>query len=212
MSINCHNLDQGSCYRRQRFYIFIAYRWLALSCTHYTIYEKCAVIQTYKDNSLILCKTNRLSTYMLHIQLLAYNRVPKYQYCKIIRSQQDSNLRSHRESDFESDALTTPPQLRCWKKIGLIKNRLRYHRDTIVLISTIHLKWFLDSLVVRISACHVEGPGSIPGRGEHFLCQWDGSGDSSERVERVCSKKTLAIRGIEPVTFALLARRSNQLS
>ena len=24
---------------------------------------------------------------------------------------------------------------------------------------------FLDSLVVRISACHVEGPGSIPGRG-----------------------------------------------
>ena len=27
---------------------------------------------------------------------------------------------------------------------------------------------FLDSLVVRISACHVEGPGSIPGRGELF--------------------------------------------
>ena len=27
----------------------------------------------------------------------------------------------------------------------------------------------LDSLVVRISACHVEGPGSIPGRGEFFL-------------------------------------------
>ena len=27
----------------------------------------------------------------------------------------------------------------------------------------------LDSLVVRISACHVEGPGSIPGRGEHFF-------------------------------------------
>ena len=26
----------------------------------------------------------------------------------------------------------------------------------------------LDSLVVRISACHVEGPGSIPGRGESF--------------------------------------------
>ena len=28
---------------------------------------------------------------------------------------------------------------------------------------------FLDSLVVRISACHVEGPGSIPGRGGIFL-------------------------------------------
>ena len=68
---------------------------------------------------------------------------------------------------------------------------------------------FLDSLVVRISACHVEGPGSIPGRGEHFLCKWGGS---SECVEHMWSKKTLAIRGIEPVTFALLARRSNQLS
>ena len=30
---------------------------------------------------------------------------------------------------------------------------------------------FLDSLVVRISACHVEGPGSIPGRGENFFPQ-----------------------------------------
>ena len=29
----------------------------------------------------------------------------------------------------------------------------------------------LDSLVVRISACHVEGPGSIPGRGETFSFQ-----------------------------------------
>ncbi len=27
----------------------------------------------------------------------------------------------------------------------------------------------LVSLVVRISACHVEGPGSIPGRGETLL-------------------------------------------
>ena len=32
---------------------------------------------------------------------------------------------------------------------------------------------FLDSLVVRISACHVEGPGSIPGRGESFLLCFD---------------------------------------
>ena len=33
------------------------------------------------------------------------------------------------------------------------------------------LSTILDSLVVRISACHVEGPGSIPGRGDenHFL-------------------------------------------
>lgn len=27
----------------------------------------------------------------------------------------------------------------------------------------------LDSLVVRISACHVEGPGSIPGRGVNLF-------------------------------------------
>ena len=32
-----------------------------------------------------------------------------------------------------------------------------------------HVHQFLDSLVVRISACHVEGPGSIPGRGENFF-------------------------------------------
>ena len=31
------------------------------------------------------------------------------------------------------------------------------------------IQQFLDSLVVRISACHVEGPGSIPGRGETFF-------------------------------------------
>ena len=72
-----------------------------------------------------------------------------------------------------------------------------------------HSTWFLDSLVVRISACHVEGPGSIPGRGEHFLCCL---GSSKQWMDHVGGKKTLAIRGIEPVTFALLARRSNQLS
>ena len=32
-----------------------------------------------------------------------------------------------------------------------------------------HFYQVLDSLVVRISACHVEGPGSIPGRGGNFL-------------------------------------------
>ena len=28
---------------------------------------------------------------------------------------------------------------------------------------------FLDSIVDSISACHVEGPGSIPGRGENLF-------------------------------------------
>ena len=32
-----------------------------------------------------------------------------------------------------------------------------------------HFYQVLDSLVVRISACHVEGPGSIPGRGGKFF-------------------------------------------
>ena len=38
---------------------------------------------------------------------------------------------------------------------------------------------FLVSLVVRISACHVEGPGSIPGRGEIFgpKRMWPGGSD-----------------------------------
>ena len=68
---------------------------------------------------------------------------------------------------------------------------------------------FLDSLVVRISACHVEGPGSIPGRGEDFFHPLTVPRFTNGNVE---GKKILAIRGIEPVTFALLARRSNQLS
>ena len=42
-------------------------------------------------------------------------------------------------------------------------NRLHHNA-----LTSTQLHQFLDSLVVRISACHVEGPGSIPGRGEHF--------------------------------------------
>ena len=39
-------------------------------------------------------------------------------------------------------------------------NRLHHNA-----LTSTQLHQFLDSLVVRISACHVEGPGSIPGRG-----------------------------------------------
>ena len=63
----------------------------------------------------------------------------------------------------------------------------------------------LDSLVVRISACHVEGPGSIPGRGETFSTIFITRKQNDDKI-------LLAPRGIEPMTFALLARRSNQLS
>ena len=66
----------------------------------------------------------------------------------------------------------------------------------------------LDSLVVRISACHVEGPGSIPGRGGKFFHNFD----TQVKHLFLLPKKLLAPRGIEPITFALLARRSNQLS
>ena len=38
------------------------------------------------------------------------------------------------------------------------------------LLSSVTGHRFLDSLVVRISACHVEGPGSIPGRGDKYFC------------------------------------------
>ena len=80
---------------------------------------------------------------------------------------------------------------------------IRHYTWVKLVVFGIGLYRFLDSLVVRISACHVEGPGSIPGRGDCFpVCNY-----SCLRGE-----KDLAIRGIEPVTFALLARRSNQLS
>ena len=69
-----------------------------------------------------------------------------------------------------------------------------------------HFYQVLDSLVVRISACHVEGPGSIPGRGGRFFF-FNNTDPAGEQA-----KWYLAPRGIEPVTFALLARRSNQLS
>ena len=69
-----------------------------------------------------------------------------------------------------------------------------------------HSQQILDSLVVRISACHVEGPGSIPGRGGKLFQQfWI-------LARQIYAKQLLAPRGIEPMTFALLARRSNQLS
>ena len=84
---------------------------------------------------------------------------------------------------------------------------------------------FLNSLVVRISACHVEGLGSIPSWGEIFLVAGayfsvpvshigvsSREGCSCKIAPQTMGKKELAIRGIEPVTFALLARRSNQLS
>ena len=79
----------------------------------------------------------------------------------------------------------------------------------------------------------MEGPGSIPGRGENFFLHQHQAenrrkppspfGRPFERpnmdihsygymVGEAGKKKILATRGIEPVTFALLARRSNQLS
>ena len=47
--------------------------------------------------------------------------------------------------------------------------KLRVEKCLLIEIETHLFQQFLDSLVVRISACHVEGPGSIPGRGETFM-------------------------------------------
>ena len=81
---------------------------------------------------------------------------------------------------------------------------------------------FLDSIVVSISACHVEGPGSIPGRGVPFCLSYSTNSHQNAgwiknlvilaKKQDKINAKVLAPRGIEPVTFALLARRSNQLS
>ena len=38
---------------------------------------------------------------------------------------------------------------------------------TVFFIVTVHV--VLGSIVVSISACHAEDPGSIPGRGVHFF-------------------------------------------
>ena len=59
--------------------------------------------------------------------------------------------------------------------------------------------------MVRISACHVKGPGLIPGRRETFSTIFITRKQNGDKI-------LLAPWGIEPMTFALLARRSNQLS
>ena len=43
-------------------------------------------------------------------------------------------------------------------------------RDFCAIYDVVHCTYYrlLDSIVVSISACHVEDPGSIPGRGENF--------------------------------------------
>ena len=45
-------------------------------------------------------------------------------------------------------------------------------------LSYLKMSPILDSLVVRISACHVEGPGSIPGRGVKSFENPPGAGES----------------------------------
>ena len=67
----------------------------------------------------------------------------------------------------------------------------------------IHDCSFLDSIVVSIPACHAGDQGSIPCRGALFPYF------TQMRKKR---RKSLASVGVEPTTFALLARRSNRLS
>ena len=54
--------------------------------------------------------TNRIKD-MLHVRNDKKDRRKTASRIECDRRRQDSNLRSHRESDFESDALTTRPHL-----------------------------------------------------------------------------------------------------
>ena len=131
--------------------------------------------------------------------LVFFNAMQQYSSCGRVVKATDSKSVSLWERRFESYQL----------RHGFLDDVSESLFSSFGLLSSVTGHQFLDSLVVRISACHVEGPGSIPGRGEHFLCCL---GSSKQWMDHVGCKKTLAIRGIEPVTFALLARRSNQLS
>jgi hypothetical protein len=68
-----------------------------------------------------------------------------------------------------------------------------------------YLQQIRDSIVVSISACHAEDPGSIPGRGVLFSILLQ------DAFDRTAFEKMVP-PGLEPGTFRLLAERSNQLS
>ena len=72
----------------------------------------------------------------------------------------------------------------------------------------------LDSIVVSIPACHAGDQGSIPCRGEllrgHTEKRKGGHVEAEINIQN--GSKVLGQCGVEPTTFALLARRSNRLS
>ena len=59
--------------------------------------------------------------------------------------------------------------------------------------------WFRDSIVVSISACHADDPGSIPGRGVFRFFS----------ATSHCYGKKALPAGFEPATFRLTVERSN---
>ena len=86
--------------------------------------------------------------------------IKQFPPAKKYRSWQDSNLRSHRESDFESDALTTPPQLRSWHEernyCSSWHNSLRLRYWQKLMIQTISggaAGFFVIRIVVKSACC-----------------------------------------------------------
>ena len=65
---------------------------------------------------------------------------------------------------------------------------------------------FRDSIVVSISACHADDPGSIPGRGA-----FEKPSNFNQSPQKILYINMLP-RGLEPRTLRLLAVRSDQLS
>ena len=90
--------------------------------------------------------------------LIFFDAMQQYSSCGRVVKATDSKSVSLWERRFESYQL----------RHGFLEHVNESLFSNFGLLSSVTGHRFLDSLVVRISACHVEGPGSIPGRGEIF--------------------------------------------
>ena len=91
--------------------------------------------------------------------LVFFDAMQQYSSCGRVVKATDSKSVSLWERRFESYQL----------RHGFLDHVNESLFSNFGLLSSVTGHRFLDSLVVRISACHVEGPGSIPGRGVLFL-------------------------------------------
>ena len=91
--------------------------------------------------------------------LVFFDAMQQYSSCGRVVKATDSKSVSLWERRFESYQL----------RHGFLDDVSESLFSNFGLLSSVTGHRFLDSLVVRISACHVEGPGSIPGRGGTFF-------------------------------------------